>query len=68
MKLRDLILKLQDYDMESAVKIHSANGTIPLEIKQFHDHQERCHGDTDEPRLTLMCYKEDPPATAPDTA
>jgi len=62
MKLRDLIKELVNYDMESDVTIHAANGTVPLKIERFHDHQERTEGDTDEPRLTLVCYKSQDPA------
>ena len=61
MKLRDLIKELVNYDMDSDVNIHAANGTIPLKIEGFHDHQERTAGDTDEPRLTLVCYESQDP-------
>ena len=61
MKLRDLIKQLMNYDMDSIVTIHAANGTVPLNIERFNDHIERADGDTDEPRLTLACFKSQDP-------
>ena len=57
MKLRDLIKHLINYDMDSIVTIHAANGTVPLNIERFDNHRERAVDDTDEPRLTLACFK-----------
>jgi hypothetical protein len=56
MKLRELIEKLNEYNMDSDVTVHVANGTKSLEIKSFNPHTEREMGDTTEPRLTLICY------------
>jgi hypothetical protein len=56
MKLRELIEKLNHYDMDSDVTVHAANGTKSLKIKSFNLHTEREMGDTTEPRLTLICY------------
>ena len=61
MKLRDLIKQLMNYDMDSIVTIHAANGTVPLNIERFDDHIERADGDTDEPRLTFVCFKSQDP-------
>ena len=63
MKLRNLIKELINYDMESDVTVLAANGTHVLDIACIHDHKERPVGDTDEPRLTLMCFNSEEPAT-----
>lgn len=62
MKLRDLIKELVNHDMDSDVTVLAANGTHALNIEYIHDHKERTEGDTDEPRLTLMCFKSESPA------
>lgn len=61
MKLRDLIKELVNHDMDSDVTVHAANGTRLLNIEGIDDHSERIEGDTDEPRLTLMCFKSECP-------
>lgn len=64
MKLRDLIKELVNYDMDSDVTIHAENGTQLLDIEGFHDHKERTVGDSEEPRLTLVCFKSQEPVEA----
>lgn len=64
MKLRDLIKELVNHDMDSDVTVHAANGTVLLRIESIHDHKERTLGDSNEPRLTLVCYKSQEPAAA----
>jgi hypothetical protein len=61
MKLKELVTKLLEYNMDSEVSVFAANGTIPLDIKSFDDGGERAEGDTGEPRLSLVCFDlEDP--------
>lgn len=62
MKLRDLIKELVNHDMDSDVTVLAANGTHALNIECIHDNKERPVGDTDEPRLTLICFRSEEPA------
>lgn len=63
MKLKELIIQLLNCDMNSDVTIHAANGTHLLPVMRISDCKERTEGDTDEPRVCIMCYDVQPAAT-----
>lgn len=60
MKLKDLIIQLLNCDMNSEVLIHPANGSHMLPAMRISDCKERTEGDTDEPRVCIMCYDQEP--------
>ncbi len=63
MKLKDLIIQLLNCEMNSDVLVHPANGGPMLTPLRISDCKERPEGDTDEPRVCIICYDQEPAAT-----